>query len=311
VFTQQQVVGDHRFCTEFVRENAKSEAQALRDVLAPLGDSLIVAGSRPLLKVHLHTARPGDVQTAAAKYGTLSRLKIEDMAKQHRLLLVDAAPQAFSVVAVVPGAGFERIARELGADVTVPMPRGANPSVEELLIGVNATLTTQVYLLANDPNVALAAREVAALTEKCVTVLPTRDVVRGLAVLLALSGRDVLPAAGAIDAATASVGAAAVVYAGKDAKVDGVAVRAGAPAATIDGRLVSSSAPSLGGVLQAVVRALAADEAGVVTLYYGGKQKERDAQRYAAELGPRFPAAAVEYYFGGQSDNEYWVSFER
>jgi hypothetical protein len=308
VFTQQQVVGDHRFCTEFVLEGATLEAPALRDALAPHGDSLIVAGSRPLLKVHLHTARPGDVQTVAAKYGTLSRLKIEDMAKQHRLLVVDAAPQAFSVVAVVPGAGFERIARELGADVTVPMPRGANPSVEELLVGVNATLTTNVYLLGNDPNVVLAAREVAALTEKSVTVLPTRDIVRGLAVLLALAGRDVLPAAGAIDAATASVSAAAVFYAGKDAKVDGVAVRAGAPAATIDGRLIS--ADSLGDVLQAVVRALAADEAGVVTLYYGGKQKERDAQRHAAELGPRFPAAAVEYYFGGQSDNEYWVSFE-
>ncbi len=113
----------------------QSEPLALRDALAPLGDSLIVAGNRPTLKVHLHTGKPGDVQTAAARYGTLTRLKIEDMAHQHRLLVVDAVPQAFSVAVVVPGAGFERIARELGAGATIPVPRGANPSVEDLVLG--------------------------------------------------------------------------------------------------------------------------------------------------------------------------------
>lgn len=309
VFTQQQVVGEYRFCTEFVLDDANLEAHALRDLLGPFGDSLIVAGSSPMLKVHVHTGRPGDVQTLAAKHGTLSRLKIEDMARQHHLLVVDVAPQMFAVAAVVPGAGFERIARELGADVTIPVPRGANPSVEDLLVGVNATLAAQVYLLANDPNVALAAREVGALTEKAVTVVPSRDIVRGLAVLLALAGRDAPPAAGAIEAAMAAVGAAAVFFAGKDASVGGVAVRAGAPAATIDGRLVT--APSLGELLSAVVRELAAGEAGVVTLYYGGKQKERDAERHAAELGEHVAGVTVEYYYGGQPENEYWVSFER
>jgi DAK2 domain fusion protein YloV len=298
VFTQQQVVGEYRFCTEFVLTDARVEAHALRDLLEPHGNSLIVAGSRPTLKVHVHTGRPEDVQTLAARHGTLTRLKIEDMAQQHRLLVVDVAPQAFGVAAVVPGEGFERIARELGADVTIPMPHGANPSVQELLVGVNATLTSRVYLLANDPNVALAAREVDALTEKDVTVVPTRDIVRGLAALLALGGRDAVPAAGALEAAIASVGAAAVFFAGT-----------GAPAALVDGRPVT--APSLGEVLTAVVESLSAGEPGTATLYYGAKQKEHDAERYAAELGARFAGVTVEYYYGGQADREYWVAFER
>jgi hypothetical protein len=311
VFTHQQVVGENRFCTEFVLEDAMLDVHALRDLLAPLGDSLIVAGGAPAIKVHLHTGRPGDVQTLAAKHGALTRLKIEDMARQHTLLVVDAAPGAFSIAAVVPGAGFDRIAREMGADATIPVPRGANPSVEDLLVGVNATLTSRVYLLANDPNVALAAREVDALSAKDVTVVPTRDIVHGLAVLLALAQRDALPEAAGIDAAIAGVSSAAVFFAGKDASAGGVAVRAGAPAALIDGRLLS--APTLAEVLAEVVRRLlgSGDPEGVVTLYYGGKQKERDALRYAAELGASFAGATVEYYFGGQSDNEYWVSFER
>jgi hypothetical protein len=307
VFNRRQVVGELRFCTEFVLEEAILEAHALRDVLAPHGDSLIVASSAPTLKVHLHTARPDDVQAVARRYGALGRLKIEDMVRQHHVLVVDVPQQAYAVAAVVPGPGFERIARELGADVTIPLPRRVNPSVEELLIGVNACLAPHVYLLANDPNVALLARRLQPLTEKTVTVVPARDVVACLAVQLALAGRERLPDPAAIDAALAGTASAAVYYAGKDSGVGGVVVRRGEPAATLGGELLT--APTLDGLLREVVHRLAAGRPGLVTLYYGGKQRERDAQRHAAELTTG--ALAVEYYFGGQPSIEYWLSFER
>jgi DAK2 domain fusion protein YloV len=308
-FTREQTVGENRFCTEFVLEGATLDAAALRPLLAPHGDSLIVAGGRPTLKVHLHTSRPETAQAAAAPYGTLTRLKVEDMARQHRLLVVDPVASGFGVVAVVPGPGFERIARELGADVTVAVPRGADPSVAELVVGINAALTQRVLLLANDPNVALAATEARALTQKDVTVVATRDIVRGLAVLLALSDRAAEPDAAVLAEAMASVGSAAVFFAAKASSAGGVAVRSGAPAASIEGRLLT--APSLGELLRETVRALAAGSAGLVTLYYGGKQHERDAQRAAAEIGAYVPDVGVEYYYGGQHGIEYWVSFER
>ena len=307
VFTRRQVVGELRFCTEFVLEAASLEAHALRDVLQPHGDSLIVAGSAPTLKVHLHTAHPDQVQAIARRHGTLGRLKIEDMARQHHVLVVDVPPQAYAVAAVVPGPGFERIARELGAEVTIPAARGANPSVEELLIGVNACIAPQVYLLANDPNVALAARQLQPLTEKTVTVVPSRDVVAGLAVQLALAGRERLPDPALIDAALAGTASAAVYFAGKDSGAGGVAVRRGEPAATLGGELLT--APTLAGLLREVAHRLAGGRPGLLTLYYGGQQKERDAQRHAAELTAG--SLAVEYYFGGQPSIEYWLSFER
>jgi DAK2 domain fusion protein YloV len=308
VFTQHQHVGDNRFCTEFVLESATIDAHPLRDQLAEVGDSLIVAGAAPTIKVHVHTAAPGDVQTLAARHGTVTRLKIEDMAQQHRLLVVEAPRVPFAIAAVVPGAGFDRIARELGADVTIPTHRGANPSVEDLVVGVNATLAEQVVLLPNDPNVALAAREVAALTTKSVTVVPTRDVVHGLAVQLALAGRTSVPAVAELEAATAGFATAAIFFAGKDSSVDGVAVKKGAPSATIAGRL--RTAPTLAAMMCEVAAALGAAEGGLITLYYGGRQKERDAQRYAAELGERFADVSVEYYFGGQTEIEFWMSRE-
>jgi DAK2 domain fusion protein YloV len=309
VFTGKQTVGEFRFCIEFVLEDAALEPPALRDLLASFGDSLIVAGARPTIKIHLHTGRPDDVQAATAGHGTLTRLKVEDMARQHRLLVVEPAAQAFAVAVVVPGPGFDRIARELGADVTIPVPHGANPSVEDLLLGVNATLVSQVVLLANDPNVALAAREVGALTEKRVTVVASRDIVHGLAVLLALAGRAAAPEPDAIAAALASVTSAGVFFAGKSTNVGGIAVREGAPAATVDGRLLT--APTLGELVRETVRDLAGSAGGLATLYYGGKQNERDAQQHAAAVEAYVTGVSVEWYYGGQADMEYWISFER
>jgi dihydroxyacetone kinase-like predicted kinase len=57
--------------------------------------------------------------------------------------------------------------------------------------------------------------------------------------------------------------------------------------------------------------ALGAEDGGLVTLYYGGAQRERDAQKYAALLGERFSAVEIEYYYGGQPSAEYWISVER
>lgn len=309
VFTRQQVVGDNHYCTEFVLENATVEALPLRAELERHGDSLLVIGGVPTIKVHIHCAEPDTVKALAAKYGTVTRWKREDMAVQHNLLVVDAPAKAVGIATVVPGAGFDRIARELGADVTIPVPAGANPSVRDLLVGVNASLANTVYLLPNDPNVALAAREVGALSAKTVVVVPSADPVAGLAMLLRLGGADAPPALDELTPALDDVRSAAVFFAGKDSSVNGVAVTKGAASASIGKRLLT--APSLGGVIADAAAALGASDGGLVTLYYGGAQRERDAQKFAAALGERFPGVDVQYYYGGQPGIEYWIGVER
>jgi DAK2 domain fusion protein YloV len=308
VFTRRQVVGDNHFCTEFVLEEASVEALPLRDELERHGDSLLVIGGVPTIKVHIHTADPDAVRAVAARHGNVTRWKREDMAEQHNLLVVDAPPKAVGVAAVVPGAGFDRIARELGADVTIPVSAGANPSVRDLLVGVNACLASTVYLLPNDVNVALAAREVGALSAKRVIVVPTADTVAGLAVLLRLGGVAEVLAPEELAPTLEAVHSAAVFFAGKDASAGGVAVKKGGPTAAIGKRLLTAA--SLSEVIGAAAAELGAAEGGLITLYYGGAQKERDAQKYAAVLGERFAEVTVEYYYGGQAGVEYWMSVE-
>jgi uncharacterized protein len=300
IFTPQQVVGENKFCTEFILERPDISAIELRDLLHAKGDSLIVAGDTSAIKVHIHTDNPDGVQAVAAKHGAVTRVKVDNMEQQHNVLVVDKPAVSHSIVAVVPGPGFEQIVKELGAEVTVPA--APNPSVRDLVLAINKCLSDTVYVFVNDKNVALAAQEAAKVSGRTVRIFPTADIVAGIAGLFAFrSQADVMEAA-------ERVRSAQVFFAGKDATAGGTTVLRGKPAATSSGVLYAGG--SLSEAAVAVLAAMGARDGGLITVYYGGAQKERDAQRLSDELRAEFPQAEVEYYYGGQKNAEYWVSLD-
>ncbi len=305
VFSPKQRVGESRFCTEFIVEGATCAVPELRRALEPRSESLLVVGAPPTIKVHVHTDDPERVKAIAARHGTVTRVKVDDMERQHQVLLIDRPSVARSIVAVVPGAGFETIARELGAEVTISGDE--NPSVRDLLLALNKCLSDCVYLFTNDSNVVLAAREAAALCEKNVRVVPTRDIVEGISGLLAMRV-DERPSEDDLRAVVSRTRSAQLFFAGKDATLGGVAVARGKPVALFGGALFGGE--TLGEAAEAVVSAMRGDEEGLVTLYYGGTQREKDAQRLSEEVRTAFPGMDVEYYYGGMKNSEYWIAFD-
>jgi DAK2 domain fusion protein YloV len=300
VFTPLQIVGENKYCTEFILEHPSCTVHDLREQLQMKGDSLIVAGDAQAVKVHVHTDNPDAVQSLAAKCGTVTRVKVDNMEQQHHVLLVDKPAVERSIVAIVPGAGFEQIAKELGAEVTLLAVQ--NPSVRDISLAINKSLSDNVLLFVNDKNVALAAQEAAKLSERNVEVFPTQDIVAGIAGLFALrSGAAVMESA-------AKTKSAQVFLAGKDATVGGTTVLRGKPAASSAGVLYAGG--TLSEAAQAALQAMGARDGGLITVYYGGAQKERDAQRLADELRAAFPHADVEYYYGGQKNAEFVVSLD-
>ncbi len=90
----------YRFCTECLVDGNYFDRNHLRDLLLPLGDSLILAGSTKRLKLHMHTNAPETVFTILSQYGNIRRKKVDDMKRQikHRnqklqeiALVVDSA----------------------------------------------------------------------------------------------------------------------------------------------------------------------------------------------------------------------------
>jgi DAK2 domain fusion protein YloV len=296
-----------QYCTEFVLEGAKCSVVELRHWLEPRGESLLVIGAEPTIKVHIHTDDPERVKEISGRHGTLTRLKVDNMEQQHNVLVVEKPAVAYSIVSVVPGPGFEQIVRELGTEVVVSGAK--NPSVRDLLLAVNKCLSDEIYLFVNDKNVALAASEVVKLTDKHVHVVPSRDIVAGIAGLFAFrTSTENAPSEDAIRAACEHGSSAQVFFAGKDATIGGTAVAAGKPAAAFAGCLVGGE--TLDEAAATALREMGAAAGGLITIYYGGVQKEKDAQRIGAELEAAFPGADVEYYYGGMKNAEYWLSFD-
>jgi len=84
----------YRFCTEAVLqtpEPAQWLTSRLRDLLKPLGDSLVLSATQHLLHLHIHTNQPEEVYRLLRQYGTLVRRKAQDMraqvAGEHRVPL--------------------------------------------------------------------------------------------------------------------------------------------------------------------------------------------------------------------------------
>jgi uncharacterized protein len=316
-FTAKQKVEANRFCTEFVLLAPSASDEQMRSLLQPHGDSLIVAGGEGAIRVHIHTDYPQEVAQAAGKFGDVTKLKIDNMEEQHNVLVVDREAKPRGIVAVVPGEGFAKISKELGADVTVLGGATMNPSVKDLLVAVDKVLAPVVYLLPNDANVIMAAQQVGALTDRRVVVVPTRTVADGVNALFALLNRpdetDIDPRE--IVAESGVVASGSIFPAGRDADIGGVAVKRQQLVGALDARdgrpgsLVGGA--DAGAIAVAMVRASGAERAALTTIYYGAARKLKDADAIAAALRATFPAMSVETYYGGQPSSDFVISVER
>jgi uncharacterized protein len=316
-FTTQQRVEEHRFCTEFVLTTQATTATGLRNLLSSHGDSLIVAGGEGVLRVHIHTDFPTKAMDLARTFGDVSRTKVDNMEEQHDVLVVDRESKPRGIVCVVPGDGFAKICKELGADVTVLGGRTMNPSVKDLLVAVNKVLAPVVYLFPNDKNVIAAARELQSLTDRSVVVVPTQSISEGISALFTLlndpADRQTLP--DQLLANSSLVASGTILRAGRDATFRGENVKRGELLGALEPHNGKTEAivkgPDPGAIATSMVREARATDASLITVYYGSLRKLKDADTLAEALRAAYPKSAVEVYYGGQSSSDYVISIEQ
>lgn len=71
-----------RYCTECIVSSTDINRRKLREALAELGDSLVLAGTKRKAKIHIHVDEPERVFEAARVYGEVSAEKADDMHRQ-------------------------------------------------------------------------------------------------------------------------------------------------------------------------------------------------------------------------------------
>ena len=86
------------YCTEFILRLSEQgqvtfTEDKMKQALARLGESIVVAQDDDLVKVHVHTLPPGDALNYAQRYGEFVKLKIENMQEQHNTIMNESLPE--------------------------------------------------------------------------------------------------------------------------------------------------------------------------------------------------------------------------
>jgi hypothetical protein len=301
------------FCTEFVVSGQNLDPQAIRQHLAPFGDSLLVVGGGEVARVHVHTHEPQRMLAYGRSLGEIVHENVADMEAQFRALADSPRPAqreaGIAVIAVGAGDGIERLLESLGASV-VRGGQTMNPSAGDIRAAVEASGALDVVLLPNNKNIVMAAKQAVDGLPLRARVIETRSVPQGIAALVALNSEaEFEENLQAMRDAAANVRYAEVTHAARATTLHGMQIAQGQPIGIIDGDLQVAEATVAGAVCACVQRMVGGREAPLITLYVGADETEASAEALAVALRGQF-AAEVEVVPGGQPHYPYLVGVE-
>jgi len=290
------------YCTEFFIVNLKKNSNTqkvdkFREKLCTMGDSVTVVNDSELIKVHVHTNKPGAALTEGLKLGEIDSIKIDNMLEQTRALMGDntnsntaakeeleqvAAKELtpFAIVAVCAGEGLAAAFKDLGVKKVVEGGQTMNPSSEDIALACDSCNAKTVFVLPNNKNIILAAEQAADLAKCNITVIKSTNVPQGIsAALNFFDDGEVEEITEVMTASLQEVQAGAVTKAVRNANIDNLKIKEGDTIATVEGSVIEKG-DNLNVVTKNLIENLLSRIAtpSSITLYYGNNVTEHCAQ---------------------------------
>ncbi len=318
------------YCTECIIAKRKKylgegTAEDFHDFVGAIGDSVVFIDAEDIIKLHVHTNHPGQVIEKALEYGELETLKVENMRLQHSALMeseqqaneaaaevpaVAAIEKDFGFVSVCMGDGIRETFLDLGVDHVVFGGQTMNPSTQDIIDGVNRTPAKYVYVLPNNKNIYLVAKQAAEMIkDKKVIVLETRSVPQGISAMIGFNPDSDLEAnTASMNEAIGAVRTAQITYAVRDTSIEGIKISSGQTLGLVDGKILCSSDNEEDCL--AAIGAEFADKS-YLTVFYGENIDEARAEKATAILQEKVgPMAEIAVIRGGQPIYDYIISAE-
>lgn len=299
------------YCTEFIIKNPKGDAKQLKDTYFGLGDCTLVVGDERIIKVHIHTDKPGRILEEGLKLGELSRIKIENMKEQHRSTIEKEIEQKeFGFISVVMGEGFMDLFKDLGVDSIIQGGQTMNPSTQDIVNAIEGLWAKNIFILPNNGNIILAATQAGELSDKNVFVVPSKSMPQGIAAMIAFNSMQ-----GAqynledMKEAIGNVKTGQVTYAVRDSVFDDIEMHEGDIIGIAEGR-IQTKGEDVDEVALELVSSLAEDGNDVITVFYGEQVTEEQAKALADRLKSEMPDCEIEVHYGGQPVYYYVISVE-
>lgn len=288
-----------------------------REEIGAFGDSLLVVADDDLVKVHIHSERPGIVLEYAINYGELLRIKIENMREQHTTILEneekieDEAPLLpYGFITVAMGEGIAQIFESLGVHHVIEGGQTMNPSTEEMVNAINKVHAEKVYILPNNSNIIMAAQQSKELVGIPVEVIPTKTIPQGLAAVLAFN-----PASSfeqnteLMTKAIGQVKSGQVTYAVRDSHFDNINIEEGDYLGISEGKIVVAKRDMMQVSIE-LLKSMIVEGEEIVTVIYGDSVRVDQASELVKHVSENFPDVEFDIQYGGQPLYSFIFSVE-
>ncbi len=313
------------YCTEIMvrLEEGKEpfDEAKFREELNVMGDSLLVVSDEEIAKVHIHSETPGAVLSAGQKYGSLIKIKVDNMREQHSSIVNEPASATqnapkkqekhpYAVVTIAMGEGIANLLRSIGASYVIEGGQTMNPSTEDIVKAVKEIGAERVLILPNNKNIVMAAEQAVELLDIEAAVVPTKTIPQGMAAILAFNPEATVEEnKNGMTNAFAHVKTGQVTYAVRDTSIDGVEIRKDDYMALTEGKIVLST-PNMLEASKKVITELVDEDSEIITIIYGEDASEDEANEIVSFIEENYPDAEVEIVEGKQTLYPFIFSIE-
>lgn len=321
------------YCTEFIimleKKFSRQDELEFKAYLESIGDSIVCVADEDIVKIHVHTNDPGLAIQKALTYGSLTRMKIDNMREEHNERVIrdadrkaqeqkEAEKQAEEMphkehgfISVSVGDGLNDIFRELGVDYVIEGGQTMNPSTEDILDAISKVNAGNIFLLPNNSNIILACEQAKDLTkDKNIYVIPTKNIPQGITAMVNfVEGITASENAETMKASLSEVKAGQVTYAVRDTSVDGKTIKAGDIMGLSD-KTIETVGSDIVDTTVALLSKMLDEDSELVTIYIGQDGSMEDARQIEKEVEKIDSELEVEIQYGGQPIYYYFLSVE-
>ena len=330
------------YCTEFIivlnAPMSDNEEHAYKAFLESIGDSIVVVADDEIVKTHVHTNDPGLALQKALTFGSLSKIKIDNMREEHQEKLIKdsqklaaqqkAEEEAYEAaqadektnnmpakemgfVSVSIGEGMNEVFRGLGVDYLIEGGQTMNPSTEDMLNAIEHVNAKTVFILPNNKNIIMAANQAVDLVEdKQIIVIPTKTIPQGITALVNyIPDHSVEENKEQMMAEIENVKTGQVTYAVRDTEIDGKTIKQN-DFMGIGDKSILSVGTDLRATTLEMVDAMVDEDSAIVSIYFGSDSDEGSANELAAAIEEKYPDVEIEVNDGGQPIYYYVISVE-
>lgn len=314
LFTADSELG-FGYCTELLvrLQNRKCnpdefDINTLIEYLNGLGDSIVAFKDGTIVKLHVHTKTPQKVLDYCQQFGEFLKVKIENMQLQHNEVVAneqakETERKQYAIIAVANGEGIKQELTDFGADIIIDGGQTMNPSASELIAAFDKANAQTIFVLPNNGNIILAAKQAAELYKKSdVRVIPTKNIGDCYSVLSMMDLE-----AGDTDAIEANMNesmvgtlTAEISKSIRSTQMDGIDVREGEYIGILGKKIVSSDTDCYDTAL-AALKLMEPNEHSSLIILRGKTGDEAVATDIASFVRQNYPRLEVYESFGGQN----------